>query len=64
MAVPLRNLDKAVLRGTKGALLVVLCFLSWTNFRAAARAVRRRKPQAMCRRFHSTCTAQGTAAKR
>lgn len=46
----------------KGSGLVVLCFLSRTNSRAAARAERGLKPQTTCRRSNPTCTAQGTAA--
>ena len=46
----------------RASRLIVLCFLSWTNSRAAARAVRRLEPQTTCRRFHPTCLAQGAAA--
>ncbi len=49
-------------RKEKGAGLVVLCFLSWTNSRAGARAERRLRPQTTCRRFNPTCIAHGTAA--
>ena len=40
----------------------MLCSLNWTNFRAAARAERRLKPQTTCRRFHPICVSQGTAS--